>query len=107
MVTPATPGLDCQTCGVCCRGRPGTVLVEPRDLARWKRHGRDDLAQALAPGHFSCPALPTDSDGRCRYQGTEANRHDCSIYALRPQACRDFEPGGPQCLAARTLGRRD
>lgn len=107
MTQPSSPTLDCRTCGVCCRGRPGTVLVEPGDLARWKLHGRDDLSHTLAPGHFSLPALPTNSDGTCCHQGTEANRHDCSIYLVRPQACRDFERGSAECLAARALGRRD
>ena len=30
-----------------------------------------------------------------------AKRYACSIYADRPQACRDFEAGGRHCLDAR------
>ncbi|HEY6727557.1 MAG TPA: YkgJ family cysteine cluster protein [Polyangiaceae bacterium] len=103
----ANLGLDCRECGVCCRGRPGTVLVEARDQELWERHRRLDLVERLAPGHFSLPALPTRSDGQCLYQGTPEHPHDCSIYGLRPQACRDFTAGSAACLAARRAGRRD
>ena len=82
------------------------MLVEPRDLTRFRSAGRNDLAAWLAPGHFSLPALPTDETGRCVYQGTTERAHDCSIYELRPQACRDFRAGSPECVAARALGMR-
>lgn len=104
--SPPPPDLDCLSCGACCRGRPGTVLVEPADLDRWQRAGRADLAKPLAPGHFSLPALPTDASGCCRYHGTADLPHACRIYPLRPQACRDFAVGSPECLAARSLGQR-
>ena len=83
------------------------MLVEPTDLTRFRSAGRADLAGWLAPGHFSLPALPTDENGRCVYQGTSEHARDCSIYELRPQACRDFRVGSPQCLAARARGGRD
>jgi Fe-S-cluster containining protein len=30
--------------------------------------------------------------------------YPCAIYDVRPQGCRDVEPGSPCCLEARTLG---
>ncbi len=108
--TPTPPAaeleFDCRQCGVCCTGRPGTVLVDERDLLRWKRAGRIDLEERLEPGHFGLRALPTDQPGHCLYQGTHDHPNDCSIYAERPQACRDLAPGSTECLAARSLGRR-
>lgn len=83
------------------------MLVEANDLIRFRRAGRHDLATRLAPGHFSLPALPTDDSGRCVYQGTLEHTHDCSIYELRPQACRDFEAGSPECVAVRARGKRE
>jgi len=101
------PSFDCRECGVCCRGRPGTVLVELADRDRWEQHRRLDLVERLAPGHFSLPALPTTPEGQCQYQGTPKQRFDCNIYDLRPQACRDFTAGSSACLAARRAGRRE
>jgi Fe-S-cluster containining protein len=63
--------LDCRTCGACCRGRPGTILVDRFDLTRFAEAGRTDVTAGLVPGHFSLDALPTDADGRCLHQGTE------------------------------------
>lgn len=99
--------LDCRTCGACCRGRPGTVLVDSQDLVRFRDAGRDDLAVALVPGHFSLDALPTRGDGQCVFQGTTTSTVDCSIYEIRPESCRRFEKGGTECLTARQRGRRD
>lgn len=106
-VDPLMEPLDCRTCGACCRGRPGTVLVDPDDLARFRAAGRDDLAASLAPGHFSLDALPAHDDGQCVYQGTATSRSDCSIYEIRPDSCRRFERGSTECLSARQHGRRD
>lgn len=32
------------------------------------------------------------------------NAFPCAMYAVRPQGCRDVEPGSPCCLEARRLG---
>jgi hypothetical protein len=31
-------------------------------------------------------------------------KYPCGVYAVRPQGCRDVEPGSPCCLEARRLG---
>ena len=99
--------LDCLGCGVCCVGRPGTVLLEEHDIERWRQLGRQDLIDALVPGHFSRPALPSDETGRCAYQGTAWSRAACSVYAIRPSVCAEVPVGGDECLAYRRRGGRE
>lgn len=98
---------DCLTCGVCCTGRPGTVLVEADDVERWRQLGRSDLVDALVPGHFGLAALPSDASGRCLYQGTAESVAACSIYAVRPAVCAAVPAGGAECLAYRRRGGRE
>jgi Fe-S-cluster containining protein len=94
--------LDCLTCGACCRtGTDGRILIPPEDLARWRRIGRRDIAEAVQPGHFGMVGFATRDDGACVHLGTEANPHACSIYDIRGTTCRDFEKGSPQCLEFR------
>ena len=94
--------LDCLTCGACCRtGRGGTILVPEEDLVRWRRAGRDDLADAVQPGHFGLVAFATTPDGHCVHLGTDASPNACNIYDDRGTTCRDFERGSWQCLEFR------
>ncbi len=93
-----TEVLDCLACSACCRmAGPGHVLVPAEDIVRWQRAGRSDLVASLVEGHFSERAFPTREDGACRYLGTAASPHACSIYADRGTTCREFERGSPQC----------
>jgi len=88
--------MKCQRCGACCR----TLLVECDydDCVREPRllkpstnpHG---LSLADLEGGEKCIKL-----WRCRFLGPD---NLCTIYATRPQECRDFEPGNPKCLEAR------
>ena len=98
--------LDCRTCGACCRGRAGTVLVATHDLKRFRDAGRPEIATTLVAGHFSLDALPSHEDGQCAYQGAATSPTDCSIYEIRPDACRAFKKGSHECLSARQHGRR-
>jgi Fe-S-cluster containining protein len=103
--------VDCHACGACCREAYHSVTVSMRDPVVWRqpalvvRHGhrfeirREGarcaalLAEESAPGSDGAPQAPRDSGGPRRFS--------CSIYADRPQACRDFEAGGRHCLDAR------
>jgi Fe-S-cluster containining protein len=40
----------------------------------------------------------------CRYLNPEGH---CSMYSMRPQACKDFEPGCEMCLLMRRLWFRE
>jgi uncharacterized protein len=95
--------LDCRACGACCRDN--RVVIEPRDVAQWRRAGRADLA---ARAYFRTArgkvVLRLGPDGACVH--LRPNDNHCSIYDLRPLNCRAFPAGSEACLAARleTLG---
>ena len=90
--------LDCLACGACCRtGRDGRILIPDEDLLRWRRMGREDIANSVQPGHFGMVGFACRADGACVHLGTTASRHACSIYDIRGTTCRDFERGSEQC----------
>lgn len=94
--------LDCLTCGACCRtGRDGCILIPEADLIRWRATGRDDIADAIQPGHFGEVAFATTPEGACVHLGTSVSPNACQIYEVRGTTCRDFERGSPQCLEFR------
>lgn len=94
--------LDCLSCGACCRtGADGRILIPARDLLRWRKMGRDDIANAVQPGHFGMVGFATQTDGSCVHLGTLDNPNACRIYAIRGTTCREFEKGSPQCLEFR------
>jgi len=97
-----TDQLDCLACGACCRtGTDGRILIPSEDLARWRRIGREDVANAVQPGHLGMVGFATREDGSCVHLGTRDNRNACSIYEIRGTTCREFEKGSPQCLEFR------
>ncbi len=88
------PALDCLACGACCRAAYHSVTVDA-----------DDPVVASHPelivrrdGYLE---LARDGDRCAALRGEIANGLACSIYADRPQTCRDFELGGEHCLTAR------
>ncbi len=96
---------DCLTCGACCA--PPTdwrayVEVTGLDAMRLSRQYRarvvdGELATVPRDGGIRCVAL----------RGTLGRRVSCRIHARRPDACRRFERGSPECHEARrdVLGR--
>ncbi|MFO0745017.1 MAG: YkgJ family cysteine cluster protein [Myxococcota bacterium] len=98
---------DCQACGACCRSPrynrergivdyvqvfPTDVLFRLRGLrAMWTvRNGDGEWHMRLA------------EDGRCAVLRGEIGVHaTCGIYEVRPQVCRNLEPGSDKCVAAR------
>lgn len=97
---------DCTKCGACCR--ENEVVLGARDVARFKRAGRDELAKR--------PYARRRNDGRlvltllrnkrCRHLGRNLT---CGIYEIRPHACSEFPMGSESCLFAREdeLGKID
>jgi uncharacterized protein len=76
------------------------VILERRDLLRWKRRGLQHLARApwarrRADGRV---VLLLTKGGRCRHL---ARDNKCKVYEARPAACSEFPPGSECCLFAR------
>lgn len=104
-----TEELDCLSCGACCRtGTDGCILIPPKDLLRWREMGRDDITEAVQPGHFGMRGFATREDGSCWHLGTDESANACKIYEIRGTTCREFERGSRQCLEfRRDAGVRD
>ena len=97
--------LDCTTCGACCTsevyGTGPFVTLYGADAERF-------TAEELAPDTQGCDFLRTVESGpgetRCMFlEGRLGERCKCTAYERRPQVCRDFTAGTPECLAARAL----
>lgn len=87
------PAIQCSRCeATCCRL---TVYVmsddpTPAHLVDQDEHGMDVMRRL--------------DDGWCTALDRQTMR--CTIYALRPQVCRDFEMGGGDCRNVRENDRR-
>ena len=90
MSDPATRdrAVNCANCeAVCCRMQ---VLLMPGDRP---------------PGHLvtvdpsGVDVMARLDDGWCAALDRHTMR--CTIYTVRPQVCRDYEMGGPDCLSER------
>jgi hypothetical protein len=89
-------GMDCQTCGACCREAYDSVEISAREPVN-KRHPELVSIQAtyrkLRREGDRCAAL---SGGR-----TPQEAYACAIYEDRPRTCREFALGSGHCLEAR------
>jgi hypothetical protein len=100
-----TLDLDCLACGACCV--KNEVILERKDITRFRRGGREDL---LRPPYTRRKdgklVLVLARGGRCKHL---ARDNKCGIYEMRPEMCRIFPPGSECCLGAREdeLGWRD
>lgn len=100
---PDPDGADCVSCGRCCHHGPHTVSLLESDEARMDESTLRRLTVLMdKPPYFRfirneghhCGALDTSVEGQ----------FPCGIYQVRPQGCREVEPGSPCCLEARALG---
>ena len=95
--------VDCRTCGACCYGDEMWIHVMASDddrlggegtrhLTVLTQHGRGYFARSMKMLGGRCIAFRDRlADGGC----------GCSIYETRPDICREFQAGSPDCLAAR------
>ena len=94
------PGLDCQTCGACCRAAYHSVEVSPRDPIVKKQPtyvvDRTTYLEIVRDGD-RCGALGGGHDDSTGH----ATRYGCVIYDDRPKTCREFTLGSEHCLTAR------
>lgn len=96
---------DCTACGACCTseayGSGPFVTLYGADSDRF-------TPDELAPDTQGCDFLQTKEEGpgevRCLFlTGKLGEQSICSAYHRRPQVCRDFTAGTPECRAARAL----
>ena len=102
---------DCQNCGACCVSdfdAPDYVHVSNEEAEPfWER----DLGKLLYEERtYGAPAMSMrtreDECGNCRciaLSGTVGKDVSCSVYDIRPNVCRNFEPGTDVCDYARQL----
>lgn len=88
------PPYDCLACGACCREGYDTVEVDDDDPAVAR------FPELFARGPFGRLNLAR-SGPRCACLDGAPGAWKCSIYADRPQTCRDVEVGGEACRFAR------
>ncbi len=101
--TPDPDGADCVGCGRCCHHRPETVSVLDDDAARMGEERVRRLTVLLErPPFFRF--LRNDGQRCSALDVSVPDRFPCSIYEVRPEGCREVEPGSPCCLEARRLG---
>ncbi len=93
---------DCRGCGACCAyfHQVPVLMVDatPRALtwAVWDEADRE--------GEKLRWLRREPAEGRCvALDGPVGGRVSCSIYELRPQACREFEAGSDRCHALRRM----
>ena len=87
------PSIQCSRCeAVCCRL---TVHVMADDPTPEYLIDRDEYGMEI---------MRRRDDGWCTALDRESMR--CTIYALRPQVCRDFAMGGGDCRRVRENDRR-
>jgi Fe-S-cluster containining protein len=84
---------DCQTCGACCAYSDSWPELDQTD----------NLPDALVDYSKGAYGAMRCNGDRCQQlRGTVGKQVSCAIYAERPWACRNCEPGGKACLTART-----
>jgi len=95
---------DCQACGACCcntdenRGEKYVDYVEVTARAALRRHPgllrRLTVLNAQGERHMRLRG----AEQRCvALEGRLGQRVSCTIYELRPAACRRVQPGSREC----------
>ena len=98
------PTPSCDPCGACCREAFDSVPVSDEDLARLGPHA--DVVREHDDGWRDLHRVPSPlgCGTRCvalRGDGGADTPFRCVVYAVRPQNCRDLDPGSEACLTAR------
>jgi Fe-S-cluster containining protein len=79
---------QCQGCGACCTGAPGTIYVGPGEIGPMAAHVGLDASEFkrryLYPYKESF-SIREDRRGNCLFFD-----HGCTIYPVRPFQCRAF-----------------
>lgn len=89
-------GFDCQSCGACCAYSD-----------TWPEFDDNDTCDGIPEELCDCDTGRMRCIGnRCIALIGQLGVHvSCTIYANRPNVCREFEPGSAECRRVRkTLG---
>ena len=79
---------QCQRCGACCTGEPGTIYVGQDEIVPLAAHlgmSVDDFIQRYLYPFKDSYSIGEHADGRCLFF-----ENGCTIYPLRPHQCRTF-----------------
>jgi uncharacterized protein len=79
---------QCQRCGCCCTGDPGTIYVTQDEIVSLAAHLHltiDDFTQRYLYPFKDSFSIGEHADGRCLFFD-----NGCTIYPLRPGQCRTF-----------------
>lgn len=82
----------CNQCGKCCIAyADGGLSATREEIDAWETH-RPDIARYVSNSHIWCDPDTGTQLTRCPWLRSEPGgvRHHCSIYADRPQDCRDY-----------------
>lgn len=85
------PKVTCANCEACCCRLKVMLITDtgvPHRFVETDEWGGRSMAQL--------------DDGWC--SALDRNTLLCTIYALRPQVCRDFKMGGYECISERAAG---
>ena len=98
--------MNCQTCGACCASF--RVDFHVAELAGGAYAWGDGVPVAMTVPvtttlvRMAGTDSSSDASARCVALSGQVGRSvECSIYAVRPGPCREFEAGSEACLRAR------
>ncbi len=97
------PPVACASCGACCREAFDAVPVEEGDPTP-EHHPELVMGEPGAWREIRRVPSPTGCGTRCAAlngDGSVTSPFHCAIYAHRATACRELEPGSPNCHLAR------
>ncbi len=79
---------ECQRCGNCCCGEPGTIYLaadEIGPIASFLKLSEDELRKRWCYPFRDSLSLREKSDGRCCLY-----ENGCTVYPVRPRQCRTW-----------------
>lgn len=112
-------GLDCQSCGACCKAHPdyegrSYVKIYDQDFDRLTDEQREKYTAVIPLGSSEAAgysyldnwtqrgAMKLVEDKKCSaLSGEIGSCVGCDIYDNRPKICRTFEKGSDSCYLAR------
>ena len=97
MIVPA----DCEKCGACCSFDTSTFV--PLNAADERRLG---AAWAGLTHEQDGQVYMRMQDGACAALDRSQGLSRCSIYESRPDLCREFNQGSPECRSVLLSIRR-